>query len=174
MTRPLPDFISIGKIVKARGIRGEVKVIPLTDCPARFKELSIVQVERPNRETMDLEIEHVSLAGRYVKLQFKEVDSREAAQSLRGAFINISKADLLPLAEDEYYLFELIGLCVRTEAGEILGEVVEVLELRANNVLIVRHNEKERLIPMIRDVVKELDWENEEIIISPLEGLLDL
>ncbi|MFQ5650739.1 MAG: ribosome maturation factor RimM [bacterium] len=173
MSKRYPDYIAVGKIVKAHGIEGEVKVQPLTHYPPRFKELSKIQIDLPSQEVFELNITNVAIRGQFVYLTFEGIGSREEALALRGAFLNISREDLLPLGESEYYHFELIGLQVKTVSGQVLGRVEEVMDVTANDVLVVRSEEREYLIPMTRMVVTKLDLENEEIIITPVAGLLD-
>ena len=170
----LPDFVAIGIIEKAHGIKGDVKVRPVTDYPPRFKSLNKVIVERPAGEIEEFEISKILVRENVVYLNFKGIDTRDEAQSLRGAFINIKKEDILPLEDGRFYHFEILGFVVKTISGEVLGNVEEVLDLPANAVLVVKRENREYLIPVIQNVVKKMDMEREEIIIEPMEGLLEL
>ena len=167
-----PDQIVIGRIVKPQGVRGEVKVKPLTDHPPRFTELKSVTVELTSGETLELTISDVSLRGTFVYLTFDGIGTREQAERLRGGWIQIHKEEVLPLADDEFYGFEVEGFVVRTVEGKRLGVVEEVLDLPANAVFVVREGEQEWLIPAIKEVVRELNRETRELVIQPLEGML--
>lgn len=169
----LPDFVAIGIIEKAHGIKGDVKVKPVTDNPPRFKSLSTVNVEPPAGEMKELEVSKVLVRGNVVYLNFKGIDTRDKAQALRGAFINVKKEDVLPLEEGRFYHFEILGFEVKTTSGEFLGKVEEVMDLPANAVLVVKNQNREYLIPVIQDVVKKMDMENGEIVIKTMEGLLE-
>ena len=173
MTRQLPDFIAVGVVVKAHGIKGELNVKPLTHSPSRFNHLSQVQVERRDGQVSQMLVEAVSVQGDVVYLRLKGIETRKEAAALRGAFLSIARADLLPLDKDEFYLFEAVGCRVKTSSGDFLGHVTDVLDLSSSPIFVVKSGEKEYLIPAIKDVVLNLDLENEEIIIEPLAGLLD-
>lgn len=169
-----PDFVTIGRIVKAHGIKGAVKVKPITDYPPRFKKLKTVFLELSGGEIEKHDISEVLVRENVIYLHFKGIESRENANALSGALINIKGEDVLPLQEDEFYHFEVIGFVVKTESGQVIGEVHEVLDMPANAVLVVRDAMQEHLIPVIKDVIKKIDKPGGEIIIEPMEGLLDL
>ena len=169
----LSDFVAIGVIEKAHGIKGDVKVRPVTDYPPRFKSLHKVIVEPPAGGIEELEISNIWVRGKVVYLHFKGVDTRDKAHALKGAFISVKKEDVLPLEEGRFYHFKILGFEVKTISNETLGYVQEVMDLPANAVLVVKNENREYLIPVIQDVVKRMDMESEEIIIEPMEGLLE-
>ncbi len=169
----LLDFVTIGVIEKAHGIKGNVKVKPNTDYPPRFESLKTVIVERPDREMEELEVSKVLVRDDVIYLGLKGIDTRDAAQALRGAFINIKKEDVLPLEEGRFYHFEILGFEVKKTSGELLGKIEEVMDLPANAVLVVKDENREYLIPAIQDVVKKIDMERGEIMIEPMDGLLE-
>jgi len=169
----LPEFVVIGIVEKARGIRGEVKIKPLTDEPTRFERLTRVRLETKQGETQQVDMSAVNVVGNRIFATFAGVETREQAQALAGAYISIKQEDVLPLREGEFYHFELTGLLVKTKAGEDLGHIHEVLDLAANDVLVVRRQKKEVLIPFIKEVIVNVDIEKGEVIINPIQGLLD-
>ncbi len=173
MRRQQTEYVVIGKIVKAHGLKGEVKVKPLTDNPKRFKRLSSVIIERNRGELEELEISRAVVQAHEVYLSFKDIRNREKAQNLRGAFICIKREDILPLEKGRFYHFEVIGFEVITVSGKSLGFVEEFMDLPANDVLVCRKNEKEFLIPVIKDVIVDIDKEAGKVIIQPMEGLFD-
>lgn len=172
MTKKLPDFVAIGYVERAHGIGGEVRVKPTTVYPPRFKELKTVFLERPQGGIEEVEIIKTSVRGQIIYLKFKGVDTREQALALKGATINIKREDCLPLQDGQFYHFELIGLKVKTTTGQQLGYVEDVWELPANAVIVVKDEHQEYLIPAIKDVIREVDLEREEIVIYPMDGLL--
>jgi 16S rRNA processing protein RimM len=91
---------------------------------------------------------------------------------LRGQLLLIPEDEALPLAEGEYFLYQLVGLAVYTDEGEHLGSLVEVLETKANNVFVVRGSRGEVLLPDIDEVVLEIDFEAERMLVHLLPGLL--
>ena len=167
-------FLVIGQVTKPHGIRGEIRVMPLTDMPARFKWLEHVYVGKPKlREEPKL----VTIAGvrfhkTMVLLKIAEYPTRDDVQNLRGMMLYVPAEEAIPLAEDEYFLFELEGLTVKTKEGEILGTLVEVIETKANNVFVVRGDQGDVLLPDIPDVILDIDFEAGEMTVALIEGLV--
>ncbi|MFQ5708892.1 MAG: ribosome maturation factor RimM [bacterium] len=169
----MPDFVEIGYIEKAHGVKGEVRVRAATDHPQRFTQLKKIFVESPQGIRTEFKIVKASVRGHTIFLGLKGVASRDEALSLKGSTIKIRREDCLPLAEDEFYHFEVIGSTVKTTDGRSLGFVVDVWEVPANSIYVVKKGNREVLIPAIKQVVKKVDVDKGEIIIDPMEGLLD-
>jgi 16S rRNA processing protein RimM len=107
-------------------------------------------------------------------LLFEGYHDRTAAESLRGALIEIEESDLPALPQGEHYIHDLVGLEVYTAAGERLGVLAEVLSTGANDVYLVRREGKrDALIPAIPDVVLSVDLEAMRVTIEPMPGLLE-
>ncbi|VAW43634.1 16S rRNA processing protein RimM, partial [hydrothermal vent metagenome] len=113
------DFIVIGQITKPHGIRGELRVKPHTDEPQRFTWLEQVYVGKKNPQPMA--VEKARVHQQKVLLKLTAVTDRTQAEALRGEWLQVPEAEALPLAEGEYYLFQLTGLAVLTVEGELLG-----------------------------------------------------
>jgi 16S rRNA processing protein RimM len=159
----------IGKILKPHGIRGEVRVQPTTDLPERFGWLKTVYVgEAEPRPTA---VEAVRSHQNWVLLKLAGIDNRDQAETLRGEYLQVPLAEAIPLEEDEYFLYELVGVAVFDETGQHLGEVVDVLETGANNVFVVRGAEGELLLPDIDEVIREIELESGRISVRLLPGL---
>lgn len=168
-----PRLVTIGYIERAHGVNGKVRVRPTTDEPQRFRQLKRIYLETQQGEKRALTVSDVSVQGELIYLQFQEVRSREEANALKGATLNIERQECLPLQSGRYYYFDLIGSKVITTENETLGLVEDVWDLPANDVLIVRSEEREYLIPTIKEVVKKVDTENGVIIVHVMEGLLE-
>jgi len=168
-----PDFVVIGIIEKPRGLKGEVKIKPLTDHPDRFKRLSDVYVENKFEKMESIAISKVSVYGSSVYAFIEGISNREQAQKLAGCYLLIKYEDVLPLPNGQFYYFQLEGLRVETKSGRTLGQIEEVLDLSANDVLVVQGEDKERLIPYIKDVILKVDIEGGVVVINPIAGLLD-
>ncbi len=175
MARQLPEFVAVGIVEKAHGLRGEIKVKALTDSPERFNLLTRVYIEQAGRPAFECQIERVAVRQDRVLLSLVGVDNREKAEQLRAAYLSIRREEVLPLGEDEFYHFEVMGLDVLTRDGRALGTVADVLDLTSNTLLNVRSKTgtQEYLIPVIRDVIDKMDFEAGRIIINPIDGLLD-
>jgi 16S rRNA processing protein RimM len=161
-----PDTaVTIGRITAAHGIRGEVKVEPLTDFPQRFQPGSRLWLDGAPHD-----VERGRPQGRNVILKLRGVDSRTQAEALAG------KALLAPEAapiEDEgvYYLHDVIGLRVEDTAGQTLGRLAEVLSTGSNDVYVVRGDRGELLLPALDDVIRQVDLPGGRILVDVPDGI---
>lgn len=164
-----PRFLVIGEIRKPHGVRGEVRVTPHTELPERFTWLERVFIgeDRP----WPVAVEGVRINGDTILLKLKGYDSRNDAESLRGQLLQVPEEEAIPLEEGEYFLYQLEGLQVVLEDGEVVGELVEVIETKANNVFVVRGEAGELLLPDIDEVIRDIDFESGHITVRLLPGL---
>lgn len=157
------NMIAIGKIIAPQGVRGEVRVMPLTDFPERFRDLKIAQLD----DGTNLPVEGVRYHQQFVLLKFRDMNDRNAIEHLRGKLIKIEHKDLVPLPVGHYYIFDIIGLEVFTEEEEYLGKVSDVLETGSNDVYIVEQKDKQPLlIPALKTVVLEIDIVGGKMIVK--------
>lgn len=164
-----PERVAVGRINAPWGVRGHVKVTPLTNNPERLAEGERVYVAGEPREIRD-----VRRPRGYPVIRFEGIDTPEAADRLRGALLEIDEADLPPLPEDEYYVHDLVGLAVVTTRGEQVGTLEDVLETGSNDVYVVkRPGRKDALIPAIQGVLIEVDLDAGVVTIEAVPGLLD-
>ncbi len=143
----------------------------MTDLPERFKWLKAVYVGE--RKPRLIAIEGVRFHQGAVLLKLEGYPTRDEAELLRGELLQVPEADAIPLEEGEYFLFQLIGLDVRTEGGEYVGRISNVLETGANNVFVIDGPDQQFLVPDIPDVIMAIDVENNRMEIRPLPGLLN-
>ncbi|NJK79568.1 MAG: 16S rRNA processing protein RimM [Chloroflexaceae bacterium] len=165
------ELLLIGVIVAAFGLHGQVKAHAITDRPEHIaRRVRTVYVGRDYTPYRLLHV-HLHKPG-VVLLKLEGVHDRDTAEALRRSEVYIREEDAAPLEAGEYYIHDLYDLYVDTVAGERIGQVREVLETGANEVLVVtRPDQPDVLIPMIREIVQELDFEGKRIIIQPMEGL---
>lgn len=159
--------VVIGKIVAPFGLKGEVKVVPFTDFPERFKEMDEACVGSEEAGEMR-RIESVRFHKGTILIKFEGVADITAAEELRGAEVRIRESDLVPLEEGSYYVHDLIGMDVLTTEGEDLGKVKEVLTGRANDVYVTDR----ALVPAVKEFVKSIDLQKRQIVVEPIEGLV--
>lgn len=168
-------FVTIGLINSIFGLRGEIKVTPESDHPDRLSTLPglTVFVLKDNiREPY--RVVDAGMQQSYWRLKLQGVDTREQSQELIGGELQIPASKVLPLPQGRFYVFELIGLQVYTLQGEMLGEVIDVLQPGANDVYVVGgQGQRELLIPAIKQVVKSIDLLERKMIVDPLPGLFD-
>ncbi len=171
--KSLPDFVIIGKITRPHGVRGTLRVEPITDDPQRFYLLSQIYIQNEKGTRNLYNIKNVQTADRYILLNLQEINTRNDAESLRGCYLEIPRQECVPLPEGEHYYFELIGFSVVTNQGKVIGELLDVYSYPANDVYVVKNNEKEILIPAVDEFIDHVDYEAGIITINPIEGLLD-
>lgn len=168
MTKSSPSVdkkrIIIGRIGAPHGVRGEVRVEPLTDFPNRFDGLQKVYA---GEEV--LSIEGVRHHGDKILIKFAGIDTPEAVKKLNGVFLKVLRKDAVPLKEGEYYTFDILGLEVLDSEGHFLGKVENILFTGSNDVYVVKNEEREVLIPALKKVVRSIDLEKGTMIVTPLE-----
>jgi 16S rRNA processing protein RimM len=171
---PVEDVV-IARIVKARGIRGEVACDIETNFPERFDQLEQVTVWMPNDARLRLRLEnHWFHQGRVI-LKFAGYDTMTAAEQLVGGRLVISEAEALELEEDEFYEYDLIGAMVVTVEGKPVGSVVRLQQTGSAALLVVESEDRrEVLIPFVDEICTEVDVDARRITINPPAGLLEL
>lgn len=171
---PTPDnTILIGQIVAAFGVRGQVKMKAITAQIDHLRRRIRTLYLGPKLKGYSLKgvIEHKP---GLLLLTLADVTTREQAEELRGQEVSILETQVAPLEDGEYFIHQLYNLKVVADTGEEIGMVGEVLETGANEVLVVKRPGKaDGLVPMIHDVVKDLDLAGGQIVIHVLPGLLD-
>ncbi|MFN2117109.1 MAG: ribosome maturation factor RimM [Candidatus Promineifilaceae bacterium] len=167
-----PRFLVVGEVAKPHGVRGEVVVIPHTDLPERFTWLDEIYVGESN--PVPVALEGIRFHKGRPLLKLAGYNNRDEAEALRGQLLLVPEDQAIPLEDGEYFLYELIGLLVETAAGENLGTLTEVIKTGANNVFVVRGAQQDDiLIPDIPEVVLEIDFDNQRMVVDPLPGLLN-
>lgn len=170
----MENLLRVGVISSTHGVRGEVKVFPTTDEKERFKKLKTVLLDT-GKEQISLEIEGVKFFKNMVILKFKGYDNINDVERYRGKDLLITREQAVPLKENENFVADLIGLTVKTDEGDILGNVKDVLFTGANDVYVVeRENGKDILLPAIRQCILDVDLKEQVMTVHLLDGLLDL
>ncbi len=170
----MTEYFQIGIISKPHGLHGEVNVFPTTDDPARFKKLKKVIMESGREGRIELNVQSVKFFKKFVIVKFKEFNTIEDVEKLRGKELIIPRSDAQKLGKNEYYASDLIGLTICDEEGNELGVLKEVISTGANDVYEMQREggEETILIPAISDCIKNVDIENGLITIHVMDGLL--
>ncbi|WP_058307837.1 ribosome maturation factor RimM [Gracilibacillus massiliensis] len=167
------ELLKVGKIVNTHGIKGEIKVLRITDFEDRF-ELGSKLVIRDNDNLVEVTIDGHRIHKNFDLLHLKGYENINEVEQYKGAFLFITKEEATELDDNEFYYHEIIGCSVETMGGDIIGNVTEILSPGANDVWVVKNNKgKEYLIPYIEQVVKEVDINEQLIKIEPMEGLFE-
>lgn len=164
--------LQVGVISSTHGIRGEVKVYPTTDDPARFRQLKKVYLET-GKEQIPLEIQGVKFFKQFVIVKFKGIDNINDIEKYKGKSLMIDREDAVDLCENEYYIADMIGMEVYLEDGSYFGTLKDVMETGANDVYIVSTQQYgEVLLPAISECILEVDIEENQMTVHLMEGLI--
>ncbi len=168
----MESFLSIGQIVNIHGVRGEVKVYPLTDDLERFKRLKEVYIEKKTG-LQSYKVLSAKQLKNTVVLKLEGVDTVEEAQRLRELYLKIERSNAVKLPKNSYFICDLIGLKVFDIENNLLGSLQDVIQTGSNDVYIVKPDKgKDILIPAIKSVVKSIDLGEQKIIVELPEGLI--
>lgn len=167
----MQDYLNVGQIVNTHGVRGEVKVYPLTDDIARFAKLKEVYIEAKG-EMKKYPVESYKNLKNMVVLKLKGIDTMNDAEKLREQYIKVGRWDAVKLPKDTFFICDLIDCQVYDIQGELLGTLSEVFETGSNDVYVVKTQGKDLLIPAIKTVIKEINLQNKKIIVELPEGLV--
>ncbi len=149
--------IIVGKVGAARGLDGTVRIIPLTDFDGRFDTLEEISVGGKI-----FRVENVQHLGGQLFMKFAGVDNREAAKTLTNKFLTVDRAHAAPLADGEYYTFDIIG-CEVFCGTEKIGTVTDVLKTGSNDVFVV---DEKILLPALKSVVCSIDTAAKKILLD--------
>ena len=158
----MKDILRVGKIVNTHGLKGEVKVIPLTDDPKRYNDLEFVLIDGIERK-----IQGVKYQKDRVIVKVEGINSIEEAETYKNKYMKIPREYAVPLEEDSYYIADIIGCNVYDTDGKDLGKVFDVIQTKNNDVYWIK-KPKELLIPVLLEIVTDIDVENRKITIKPV------
>ena len=168
---PQNDYLLIGKIIGAHGIKGYFKIISYADSLSVFNTDHPILVKTSLEKQQNHIISWIKPHGRFALMALEGSDDRDGAESLVGAELYLSKSQLPELDEDTYYWIDLIGTCVNTLEGDYIGRIESIITTGANDVYIVRDEERETLIPALASVVLEVDLEKKQMVVDLPVGL---
>lgn len=165
------DTVTVGQIERPFGVKGEVKVRPLSDVPGRFEGLRAVSLLARNGQTLETSVTHVRRVGTGFILGLTGLTTPEAASLWRGGFIRTIRGAVPELPDGQYYQCDLIGLVVHTEGGRPIGVLEEILEVPGNPVFVVRQGAKEILLPAAKELVSAVDLTARTMTVRLIDGL---
>lgn len=180
----MDDLLQVGAIATTHGVRGEVKVFPMTDDVKRFKKLKKILLDT-GKGYQELEIAQVKFFKNMVILKFKGIDNINEIEKYKGRGLFVTREQAVTCEKDEYFIADLIGLQVFTEAGELLGEIKDVLQTGANDVYVVQISEnspyvqqvanpnRELLLPAIQECIRNVDMEGRRMQVYLMPGLME-
>jgi len=168
-------LVAIGEIGRPHGLRGEVRVTPLTDHPERFDRLrECVLWDEAHDRRRPCRITASRVHGDALVVALAGYESPEAAGALTGWLLAVPESEALPAPEGHFYPWQLVGCRVLTEDGRDVGEVLRVEGSPAQDLWAVGDGTREHLVPAVPEIVREVDLGARRVVIRPPEGLLDL
>lgn len=172
------SFLTVARVVRAHGTAGELACEIVTEFPQRFRGTRTLHLARPGRSAESPREHRVERArtaprsgGAQLLLKLAGIDDRQSAEGLRGALVQVPEREAWKLPKGRFYRHHVIGLRAVTVDGSPLGQVADILETGANDVYVIRGDGGERLLPAIKDVVKEIAPERGEMVVELLPGL---
>ena len=165
------EYTIIGKITGTHGIKGDLKVFPLTDTTDRFFELKKAYL---GEEKTKLQISGVKLHKGMILLRFQDHDDINKVLAFKDEYIYVDEEDKIKLPENHYFISDLIGCRVYDLSESFIGSLTDVIQNSANDVYVVTaENGKEYLIPAVEAFIASVDVLDKKIIIDPIEGMIE-
>ncbi|MCI5583959.1 MAG: ribosome maturation factor RimM [Lachnospiraceae bacterium] len=167
----MEERFQVGVITSTHGIKGEVKVFPTTDDPARFKKKMELILETGKEERI-LIVESVKFFKQFAILKFSGIDDINDIECYKGKPLFVTRKNAVPLKQDEYYIADLLGMEVYEDTDVRLGVLRDVLETGANDVYdITLENGTSLLLPAIKECILEINVEERRMTVHVMEGL---
>ena len=155
------DLLIVGEVVKPQGIKGEVKVMALTDDPRQLSERPSVLLHGKVVNVLSSRVDKGM-----VVLRLEGVEDRDAAENLRGQKLYIQRNEAEPLPEGHYYIVDLLGCTVSDDAGKELGILNDILQNGPKDVYIVKGQKGTVLFPALKDLLLDIDIHAKRIMVS--------
>lgn len=156
-------YLRVGQIVRAHGVHGDVKVLPLTDDPARYRKLKTAYLERGG-DYLPVALDDVRLQPDAVILHVSGYDTPEKAEQLKSAYLCVDRENAVALDEYTYFVADLIGCETFDTAGKAYGKITDVLETGANDVYEIEHGKL--LVPALKRVLAQVDIASGRIVFN--------
>jgi len=165
------DLITIGEIVKTRGLRGCMKVVSFVDTQDISAELKFVYIQDNSEQKKLYNLRKIDISGKFLFIELDSIDDVELAKTFVGCKVVIPGDMFKELPEGEYYWRDIIGLNVYTEEGKLLGQIESVFPTGSNDVYVCKGGDREILLPAIADVIKLIDVDRKIMNVKLIEGL---
>lgn len=166
-------WVPVGKIVKAHGVRGGLKILPYGESLAFKQRGDLLFIKKDENPPGKFTIRRIQPAGRCWIISTEEIRSRKEAEKLIGFEVYLPEELLPPREDGEFYYYQLIGLEVRTTEGEKVGIVDGIFETPAHDVYVVKNGRSEILIPAVEEIVLEVNVEDGYMVVDLLDGLIE-
>lgn len=170
----MEDMFRVGVYANTHGIKGEIKVFPTTDDLGRFDYLKEVVFDTRKEGMITFKVSGCRYFKNMVIMKLKGIDNINDIEKYKGCDLYVTRDNAAKLEEGEYFIADIIGADVMTDEGNKLGKLTDVLQTGANDVYVVKmDNDKEVLLPVIKECVLDVDTENKKVLVHVMKGLLD-
>ena len=160
------DYFRIGLFLRPHGVRGEVKLLPLTDDIRRFKSLKTAFIEKSEGVYLSVNVESAKASSpNAVIVKLSGVETMDDAEKLRDKYLCVDRAHAVKLPEGSYFVSDLIGCKVESTDGTQLGEMVDVYETNANDVYVIKGS-KRLSVPALKRLLHTVDTDNTRIVLE--------
>ncbi len=167
----MEDLLQVGVITSTHGIKGEVKVFPMTDDNRRFKKLKECMLQY-KEEWIPVKVQGARFFKNMVILKFEGIDNINDVEQYKQCGIFVDREHAVKLEQDEYFIADLLGIQVDREDGSPLGTLTEIIPTGANDVYVVTDvNQKEWLFPAIKDCILKVDMEKRRMTVRMMKGM---
>jgi 16S rRNA processing protein RimM len=170
----MKDFVAVGKISGAVGLKGEVKIVRWSDSLERFRLLKNVWIGHGAEDGREFIVEEVRFGGRDTILKIGGIESRSDAEQLRDLLLLIPAGDIVEPPAGSFFVDDVLGMNVVTEEGKRVGIVRDILRLPSNDLWQVDSGSRLISIPAVKEFIRKVDLQAKLIVIHEVEGLLDL
>ena len=157
----MEDLLRIGLISKPQGVRGELKIQPLTDDINRFAKLKEVIIDGSSYR-----VTSVKIGGGVVFMSLFGLTDRDQAERFRNKFICVNRENAIPLEEGRYFIVDVIGCVITTDQGQTVGEVFDVISARTDIFTVKGIDGKIMRFPFLKDAIIKVDVENKSIVLK--------
>lgn len=157
----MEERLKIGLIVKPQGVRGELKVQPLTDDINRFARLKETIIDGKTYR-----VEKAVIGGNAAYITLSGINDRNAAETLRGKFTEVNREAAVPLTEGRYFIADIIGCTVVTDNDETVGEVVDVFSARTDIFTVSTVDKRVMRFPFLKDLIVDIDTEKKRVVVK--------
>jgi 16S rRNA processing protein RimM len=158
----MKEYMTIGQIINTHGLKGELKVYPLTDDISRYRKLKKVYIDNTERKVIWCKTQIDKII-----MKIEGIDSIEEALKYKNVYLEVKREDAVKLPEGRYYISDLLECTVYDTNNEKIGKIFNVIQTPANDVYWIKE-EKEILIPALKDIVLNVDIEEKKITIRPV------
>ncbi|MBU5426511.1 ribosome maturation factor RimM [Tissierella pigra] len=166
------EYTIVGKIINSHGIKGEVKIYPLTDNINRFDYLKTAYI---GDKKIKVELERVKYHKNLAILKFKEFNDINEIIFLKDSFIYVDETEKVVLPENHFFIYDLVGSKVFDTKNNLIGILSDVIQGPSNDVYIIKDVEKDKeyLIPAVNQFIININIDNKEIVVNPIEGMIE-